>query len=102
MGHQGSIDHKIKSIEFLDQRLIRRVKDAMDASGEPYRILLMPDHPTPIRCRTHTSDPVPYVIYDSTAEQRKIAHYTEKEAASTGIYEPEGYKLMEKFLRVEN
>ena len=102
MGHQGSIDHKILSIEFLDQRLIRRVKDAMDVSGEPYRILLMPDHPTPIRCRTHTSDPVPYVIYDSTAEQRKIAHYTEKEAASTGIYEPEGYQLMEKFLRVEN
>ena len=102
MGHQGSIDHKILSIEFLDQRLIRRVKDAMDASGEPYRILLMPDHPTPIRCRTHTSDPVPYVIYDSTAEQRKIAHYTEKEAASTGIYEAEGYQLMEKFLKVEN
>ena len=98
MGHQGSIDHKILSIEFLDQRLIRRVKDAMDASGEPYRILLMPDHPTPIRCRTHTSDPVPYVIYDSTAEQRKIAHYTEKEASSTDIYEAEGYQLMEKFL----
>ena len=70
----------------------------MDASGEAYRILLMPDHPTPIRCRTHTSDPVPYVIYDSTMEQRKIAHYTEKEAASTGIYEAEGYQLMEKFL----
>ena len=98
MGHQGSIVHKIKSIEFLDQRLIRRVKDAMDASGEPYRILLMPDHPTPIRCRTHTSDPVPYVIYDSTNQQRKIAHYNEKEAASTGIYEPEGYKLMDQFL----
>ena len=98
MGHQGSIDHKIKSIEFLDQRLIRRVKDAMDASGEAYRILLMPDHPTPIRCRTHTSDPVPYVIYDSTNQQRKIAHYNEKEAAATGIYEPEGYKLMDQFL----
>ena len=98
MGHQGSIDHKIKSIEFLDQRLIRRVKDAMDASGEDYRMLVLPDHPTPIRCRTHTSDPVPYVIYDSTNQQRKIAHYNEKEAASTGIYEPEGYKLMDQFL----
>ena len=98
MGHQGNAQHKIQSIEFLDSRLTKRVKEAMDASGEDYRILLMPDHPTPIRCRTHTSDPVPFVIYDSTAQQRKIAHYTEKEAAATGIYEPEGYQLMEKFL----
>ena len=98
MGHQGSIDHKILSIDFLDQRLIRRVKDAMDASGEDYRILLMPDHPTPIRCRTHTSDPVPYVIFDSTCRQKKLAHYTEKEAAATGSYEPDGYRLMERFL----
>ena len=102
MGHQGSIDHKILSIEFLDRRLIRRVKDAMDASGEPYRILLMPDHPTPIRCRTHTADPVPFVIYDSTRQQRKTAHYSEKEAAATGIYEDEGYKLMERFLENES
>ena len=98
MGHQGSIDHKILSIEFLDQRLVRRVMDAMDASGEDYRILLMPDHPTPIRCRTHTSDPVPYVIFDSANQQKKIAHYTEKEAAATGNYESDGYKLMERFL----
>ena len=98
MGHQGSIDHKIQSIEFLDQRLIRRVKDAMDASGEDYRILITPDHPTPIRCRTHTSDPVPYIIFDSTRQARKIARYNEKEAAACGNYEPTGHKLMEQFL----
>ena len=98
MGHQGSIDHKIQSIEFLDRRLVKRVKDAMDASGEDYRMLIMPDHPTPIRCRTHTSDPVPYIIYDSTRQMRKLAHYNEKEAAATGNYEPEGYRLMEQFL----
>ena len=98
MGHQGSTEHKILSIEYLDSRLIKRVKDAMDASGEDYRMLVLPDHPTPIRCRTHTSDPVPYVLYDSTRQQRKIAHYSEKEAAATGILEPEGYRLMDKFL----
>ena len=98
MGHQGSIEHKILSIEYLDCRLIRRVKDAMDASGEDYRMLVLPDHPTPIHSRTHTSDPVPYVLYDSTKQQRKIAHYSEKEAAATGTFEPEGYKLMEKLL----
>ena len=100
MGHQGSIDHKIKSIEFLDQRLIQRVKDAMDASGEEYRMLVLPDHPTPIRCRTHTSDPVPYVLYDSTRQCRKLARYSEKEAAATGLFHPKGYLLMEEFLKV--
>ena len=101
MGHQGNIGHKIQSVKYLDQRLIKRVKEAMDASGEPYRMLIMPDHPTPIWCRTHTSDPVPYILYDSIRERRKISRYSEKEAAATGIYEPEGYKLMEKFLNNE-
>ena len=99
MGHQGSMEHKILSIEYLDSRLIKRVKDAMDASGEEYRMLILPDHPTPIRCRTHTSDPVPYVLFDSTKQQRKTARYSEKEAAATGIFEPTGYKLMEQFLK---
>ena len=98
MGHQGSIEHKILSIEYLDQRLLKRVKAAMDASGEDYRMLVLPDHPTPIRCRTHTADPVPYILYDSTRERKTVACYTEREAAATGIYEPEGYRLMDKFL----
>ena len=59
----------------------------------------MPDHPTPIWCRTHTSDPVPYILYDSTMERRAVGCYTEKAAAATGIFQPEGYKLMEKLLR---
>ena len=98
MGHQGSIEHKILSIEYLDSRLIGRVKQAMDASGEDYRMLVLPDHPTPIRCRTHTSDPVPYVLYDSTRQEKKIVRYTEKEAAATGNFQPDGYKLMDEFL----
>ena len=99
MGHQGSIDHKIKSIEYLDSRLIARVKQAMDASGDDYRMLVLPDHPTPIRCRTHTSDPVPYVLYDSRIREEKNAHYNEKEAAATGVFQPDGYKLMDEFLK---
>ncbi len=99
MGHQGNTAHKILSIEYLDSRLIARVKKAMDESGEPYRMLILPDHPTPISCRTHTSDPVPYILYDSTMERRKISRYSEKEAAATGIFEPTGYKLMDKFLK---
>ena len=98
MGHQGNVQHKIESIEYLDQRLIQRVKDAMDASGEDYRMLVLPDHPTPIRCRTHTSDPVPYVLYDSSCQKKSLARYNEREAAATGNFEPLGYKLIDKFL----
>ena len=99
MGHQGSTEHKILSIEYLDSRLIALVKKAMDKSGEDYRMLVLPDHPTPIRCRTHTSDPVPYVLYDSTKEQKKTARYNEKEAAATGNFQPDGYLLMDEFLK---
>ena len=99
MGHQGNLEHKVLSIEYLDRRLIGPVMEAMDASGEDYKMLIMPDHPTPISIRTHTSDPVPYLIYDSTRQRKTIARYNEKEAASTGNFESEGFRLMERFLK---
>lgn len=99
MGHQGSIENKVQAIEALDSRIIAPIKQAMDASGEPYRLLIMPDHPTPIRCRTHTSDPVPYILYDSTRERRAVARYSEKDALAAGNYEPEGYKLIDRLLQ---
>ena len=99
MGHQGSIENKIKAIEYLDSRVIAPVKAAMDVSGEPYRMLICPDHPTPIRCRTHTSDPVPYILYDSTKEQKALRKYSEKEAAASGNYEPNGYQLLNRLLQ---
>ncbi|MBR2047472.1 MAG: cofactor-independent phosphoglycerate mutase [Oscillospiraceae bacterium] len=98
MGHQGSIEHKIQSIEWLDSRLLKPLKEAMDASGQPYRMLILPDHPTPIRIRTHTSDPVPYILYDSTREQKKISRYTEAEAAAAGPVLTEGWRLMDQLL----
>lgn len=98
MGHQGSVERKIKSIEYLDQRVIRVVKEGMDASGEEYRMLILPDHPTPIALRTHTSDPVPYMLFDSTNHGSRMWHYNEREAASSGIDMPSGAALMEYFL----
>lgn len=96
MGHQGSIENKIKAIEYLDSRVVAPIKQAMDASGEAYRLLILPDHPTPIRCRTHTADPVPYILYDSTAQRKAIARYSEKDAAATKIFQPEGFKLIDR------
>ena len=98
MGHQGSMKMKIEAIENLDSRVIAPIKAALDASGEDYRMLVLPDHPTPIRIRTHTSDPIPYVVYDSRRQGRRIARYTEAEAAALGVCIKDGYKLMEQFL----
>jgi len=99
MGHQGLTEEKITSIEYLDSRVIAPVKQAMEDAGEDFRMLILPDHPTPIRVRTHTAEPVPYVLYDSTMERKSLARYTEAEAKKTGIYEPDGYRLMERFLK---
>jgi len=95
MGHQGSIERKIQSIEYLDQRVIRIVTQQMDASGEDYRLLVLPDHPTPIRVRTHTADPVPYLLYDSTDLKREDWTYCEREAKACGNDIAEGHKMME-------
>ncbi|MBS5934867.1 MAG: cofactor-independent phosphoglycerate mutase [Clostridiales bacterium] len=101
MGHQGSIPNKITAIELLDQRVIKVVKEEMDATEEPYRMLIMPDHPTPIWCRTHTSDPVPYLLYDSTIDKKASWGYNEREAKDSGNYVAEGYKMVNKLLSAE-
>ena len=98
MGHQGLLKEKIRSIEYLDRRLIAPVKKAMEDAGEDFRMLVLPDHPTPIRLRTHTGDPVPYVLYDSTRQRKSIQKYTEAEAEAAGNFEPNGYRLIARLL----
>ena len=99
MGHQGQLEEKIQAIEDLDSRIIGPVKMAMEEAGEDFRMLVLPDHPTPLRIRTHSSDPVPYVLYDNTCQMKRKARYSEAEAKATGIFEPQGHKLMERFLK---
>ena len=101
MGHQGKVHEKVKSIEYLDSRLIALVKKAMEEAGEDYRMLILPDHPTPIRIRTHTGDPVPYLIYDSTRQQKKQARFTEETARAAGNFEPNGYRLIDRLIAAE-
>ncbi len=100
MGHQGSIERKIKAIENLDGRVIRLVKEGLDASGEDYRMLVLPDHPTPIRVRTHTSAPVPYLLYDSRKQQQNTWKYNEREAGESGNYIAQGHKIMDYLFEV--
>lgn len=99
MGHQGSLERKIKAIEYLDSRVLARLIEKMDASSEDYRVLVMPDHPTPVSCRTHTSDPVPYMLYDSTINKSATWLYNEKDAAKSGNVVEKGYTLMGRLLK---
>lgn len=96
MGHQGSVERKIQAIEYLDTRVIEVIKKEMDDSKEDYRMLILPDHPTPLACRTHTSDPVPYLLYDSTEKKQETWSYTEANAKESGNFIAEGYTLIDK------
>ncbi len=98
MAHQGLTEEKVKSIEYLDSRILAPIKKAMEEAGEDHRILLLPDHPNLLRLRTHVGEPVPYVLYDSRKERRMLGRYGETEARARGIFEPEGHKLMARFL----
>lgn len=99
MGHQGSVERKTEAIQYLDQRVILPVKEGLDAFGEPYRMLILPDHPTPVSVRTHTADPVPYLLYDSAGEEEHTWNYNEAEAKKSGVFFENGWELMEYFLR---
>lgn len=94
MGHQGGIENKITSIEFLDQRVIKPIIEDMKQAKEDFRMLITPDHPTPIWCRTHTSDPIPFMIYDSTDEKHQDMLYDEAHARETGLEIEKGYELI--------
>ena len=96
MGHQGSMEKKIQAVENLDQRVIKRLTDALDAAKAEYRLLVLPDHPTPIRVRTHTADNVPYLLYDSTDAKNENWDYNEKAAANSGVLIEEGYTLIDR------
>lgn len=96
MGHQGNTKNKVKSIEYLDERVIRIVREELDNKKVDYRLLVMPDHPTPIRLRTHTSAPVPYLLYDSTNELTNTLYYNEKDAGLSNNVTRNGYEMIIK------
>lgn len=98
-GHRNEIQNKVKAIENIDQKILGKIWRYFESGAEPYRILVMPDHPTPLSLMTHTHDPVPYMIYEGG--ERRIrnasARYHEKDAAQTGIYIEKGYTLIDRF-----
>lgn len=98
MGHQGLPDKKKLAVETIDKKVVKFLKDELEKRGIDYKMMILPDHPTPISLKTHVSDPVPYIIYDSTKDIDTKLTYTEENGKKTGIYVEKGYTLMEHFL----
>lgn len=99
MGHQGSIERKIQAVENIDRLVVKNVFQGLMESKEPFRILVTPDHPTPVRIRTHVADPVPYLLYDSTEEQFHDWTYSEQTASDSGNYVANGFELIDKLFQ---
>ena len=98
MGHQGSYERKIKAIENIDKRIVGPLCKKLNDAGIDFRMMILPDHPTPVRLRTHTPDPIPYMIFDSTKDCGQNGEYSEKFAATTGIDIANGYTLINRLL----
>ncbi len=99
MGHQGSVEKKVKAIEYLDSRVIAPIKAGLVEAGEDFRMLILPDHPTPISIRTHTGEDVPYLLYDSCRQEKHSWKYNEREAALSGHYIAKGHALIDYLIR---
>jgi 2,3-bisphosphoglycerate-independent phosphoglycerate mutase len=94
-GHGGSVDEKVKAIEKIDKQAVGRL---LEYKGD-LRVLVMPDHPTPVAVRTHTPDPVLFLMWGKGVKANGIRRFTEAEASSTGVFIGEGYKIMGRFLK---
>ncbi len=98
-GHRGELETKIKAIEEIDEKVIGELLSGLERLGR-YRLMVLPDHPTPLAVRTHTAEEVPFVIFDSAKQHKsERSAYDEASARSTGLRVEKGYELMDWFIR---
>lgn len=98
-GHRHEIENKVKSIELIDEKVVSYIVDELKNRNIDFKMLILPDHPTPLALRTHTRDGVPYMIYDSTNEvENSFDSFTEENSSASGVVVEKGYKLMELFI----
>ncbi|MEN6325391.1 MAG: phosphoglycerate mutase, partial [Syntrophomonas sp.] len=97
-GHQGSISKKVWSIEQIDNQVVGLVRQELDSLSD-VRIMLLPDHPTPIAIKTHSREPVPYLVFDSRQPYTKGPGVYDEEAAKTGLLVEAGHQLMDLFIK---
>ena len=94
-GHRAELDNKILSIERIDAEIVKTVCDYLASTGDDYKVMILPDHPTPICKRTHTIDPVPFMIFDSRKTVHSSDIFDEEAARATGLYLPRGHELLD-------
>ncbi len=97
-GHRGEIDNKVLSIELIDQKILKPVYEYLVSCGDDFKILVLPDHPTPIEIRTHSSDPVPFMLYNSKKEYPGVVGFDEQSARNTGIVVEHGHNLLDSVI----
>ena len=97
-GHRAEIENKVLSVELIDQKILKPVYEYLLSTGDDFKILVLPDHPTPIEIRTHSMEPVPFFLYDSRKDVAGTALFTESEAAATGLYLPNGFTLLDSVI----
>lgn len=99
-GHRGEIENKVKAIELIDSKILAPLVEYFNNCGDDYKILICPDHPTPLAIKTHTNKPVPYLVYTSNNKINSgISVFDENAAESTGIYNENGFTLMGEFIK---
>lgn len=96
-GHRNEPENKVRSIELIDSVVLPILLDYLEKQGE-YKVLLLPDHPTPIVTMTHASDPVPYLMFSSCNPQTGVETINEETAAATGVFVENGSGLMQQFI----
>jgi len=95
-GHAGSVEEKVKAIEKIDEEMVSRLR-AWEKDG--LRILVMPDHPTPIETQSHVREPVPFMLWGLGFVANGARRFTEAEAKSTGVFFEQGYDIMNRLIR---
>lgn len=98
-GHRAELENKVRSIELIDQKILAPVYEYLKNCGEDFRIMVLPDHPTPIRLRTHTISPVPFFLYDSQKKQNGVDRFTEDSAEQKHYYVENGFTLMDLMIK---
>lgn len=97
-GHRAETENKVLSVELIDQKILAPVYEYLKTSDEDFKILVLPDHPTPIEIRTHSMEPVPFFLYDSRKDTVGVNPFTETTAAQTGLYIPDGFTLLDRVI----
>ena len=96
-GHRHEIENKKRSLELIDEKILGPVLNALEEYDD-YKVLIMPDHATPLKLRTHTNDPIPFLMYHKKGEVKGRDEFTEQTCKETGVYIEDGHNILSIFL----